>query len=100
VYGLTSITDQNFYKAIYKKEGSQRYALSLTNIFDCGDYNGLTHADLQNFLAGTMQTFGASAQNPMVVFRTTNAQPPHGFLRYDLTDPAQVKALQQFDQAN
>jgi len=89
-YGLASITDMKFYEAIKKAEGARRYALSITNIFDCGDYNGLTPKDLQNFLLGTMKTFNASAANPLVVFQTTNTQPPHGFLRHDLTNTDQV----------
>jgi len=84
-YGLTSITDMKFYQAIKAKEGPKRYTLSITNIFDCGEYNGLTQVDFQNFLRNTMKTFEASPQKPLVIFQTTNTQPPHGFLRHDLT---------------
>lgn len=95
-YGLTSITDLSFYKSVQKIEarlGYGKYALSITNIFDCGDYNGLTHKDLQTYLRGTMDIFAANKDNPLVVFRTTNTQPPHGFLRYDLTQKKQVLEL-------
>jgi hypothetical protein len=99
-YGLTSVTDMEFYKSIQKIEGQKSYALSLTNIFDCGSYNGLTEADLQKLLLGTMNMFSASTQNPLVVFRTTNGQPPHGYLRYDLKESWQVNALNYLKQAN
>lgn len=95
-YGLTEITDTNFYQMVQQKEkanGYQKYTLSITNIFDCGDYNGLTIFDLQNYLKNTMSIFGATETNPLVVFRTTNIQPPHGFYRYDLTTPMQVQEL-------
>lgn len=96
-YGLTEITDTNFYQTIQQKEkanGYQKYTLSITNIFDCGEYNGLTFFDLQNYLKNTMSIFGANEVNPLVVFRTTNVQPPHGFYRYDLTSPMQIQQIQ------
>ncbi|MGZ6433705.1 MAG: hypothetical protein ACXWRE_10230 [Pseudobdellovibrionaceae bacterium] len=95
-YAMASITDMNFYKLIQVFESSQghnSYALSLSNIFDCGHYNCLSHRDLQNYLLDAMDIFKTDPQNPLVVFRTANPAPPHNFLRYDLKEPSQVKAL-------
>lgn len=96
-YGLTSITDMKFYEAVRRKEqmlGRMSYVISISNIFDCTHYNGLTHLDLQNFLLGVTQIFGATSKSPLVVFRTSNTHPPHEFHRYDLTGQEQVYNIQ------
>lgn len=95
-YALTEITDNSFYEAVQKTEsakGSFRYTLSITNIFDCGDYNGLTTGDLRDYLTRNTKLFGATELNPLVVFRTSNTQPPHGFYRYDLKSPQDINFI-------
>ncbi|MEN0058628.1 MAG: hypothetical protein AAGB31_07320 [Bdellovibrio sp.] len=84
-YAMTSITDLNLYQNILlkeKKRGSQSYALSITNIFDC-DYAGLSETALFNYMFEMRQLF-STPDNPLIVFRTIHTQPPHLFHRYVL----------------
>ena len=90
-YGMSSITDLGVYQAIKGKEApGLRYSISVTNIFDCGCYNGLTMKDFSSYLHDMTRIFESNDLNPLVVFRTTNTAPPHGFYRYDLKSPADV----------
>lgn len=99
-YALTSIDDNGFYQAIATKFSAQtlkNITLSITNIFDCGGYNGLTFQGLQRYLVSTFQTLGRSAQNSMTVFRTASHTPPHGFYRYDLQSPDDIPKLDELE---
>lgn len=82
-YGLTAVNDPSFYAALAAKTKSLNYSkvtVSVSNIFSCGGYNGLTFIDFQNYLQLLMKSF----QGPITVFRTTSTTPPHNFFRYDL----------------
>lgn len=93
-YALSGITDMQAYKAVQEREApGQKFVFSITNIFDCGCYNGLTMKDLGTYLKGITGMFSGGEQNPLVVFRTTEGGPPHGFFRYDLKSAADVDAL-------
>jgi hypothetical protein len=85
-YAVTAVTNPEFYREVKKQfpEAGTRFAMNISNIFDC-QYSNLTFFDLQNLLRDTSETFGASNTNPLVVFRTTNYDTPHGFYRYDIT---------------
>lgn len=92
LYGLTSITDIHFYMKVLAagKKWNQKYALSFTNIFDCGYYNGLTLKQMKSLLRKIVTIFKSDITNPLVVFRTAGVAPPHKFHRYDLTTTKQV----------
>ncbi len=93
-YAMTSITDGKAYQAVLALEPvSQRFAFSITNIFDCGFYNGLTMKDLGQYLKNVTTAFGGSEGKPVVVFRTMETSPPHKFQRYDLKSVADVDGL-------
>lgn len=90
-YGLASITDLALYDSIKAHEDPGRsYALSVTNIFDCGCYNGLTAKDYRQYLVDVSRIFEARESAPMVVFGTRNTDQPHTFYRYDVKSPSDV----------
>ncbi len=95
-YGLGAVTDSMMYykiKNLNQRNGYQDVALSITNIFDCGCYNGLTFSDMQNYLANMTRIFEATPEHPIPVFRTLNTRDPHSFLRYDLESSADAARL-------
>lgn len=98
-YALTPVDDPQFYKLIAQKyaPNENRFSLSLSNIFECGGYNGLNFSGLQRLLTDTQRVFGATPENPLTVFRTTNDQPPHGFYRYDIGDETTVPRKDERD---
>lgn len=91
-YALTAAENPQFYKKVREEfpESNTKFALSLSNIFDCGSYNCLTFSNLQETLRRATESLNANAQTPLVVFRTTNDRPPHGFYRYDISDVSTV----------
>jgi len=95
-FGITSVTDMAFYEAIKEKKMSstlKRITLSVTNIFDCGCYNGLTFSDFRKYLKETLKIFKSS----VTVFRTTNNVPPHGYYKYDLKTEEDIPVIDEFD---
>lgn len=98
-YAMTSITDSKFYQSIVtnsKLSHVKSVTLSITNIFDCGGYNGLTFLDLQNYLKNVSGIFHY-LKKPVVVFRTTSHSPPHGFYRYEINSDKDIPRQDEMD---
>jgi hypothetical protein len=97
-YGLTAIDDPSFYAAAKQTQNRNNLkttTISVSNIFDCGCYNGLTFASFQNYLRMVLSAIGN--QSPIVVFRTTNNQPPHGYYRYEVQNESQIPKRDEKD---
>lgn len=95
-YGLTSITDLEFYKTVSESSkfpAKSKVTFSVSNVFDCGCYNGLTFFDFQKYLKSMIDIF----KNPITVFRTTNSSPPHGFYRYFIPSKEKIPSSDEID---
>ncbi len=95
-FGITSVNDMSFYQKVKatKMHGSlKRITLSVTNIFDCGCYNGLTFSDFQKYIRDSLTIF----KSAVTVHRTTNNVPPHGYYKYEVNTADDIPKLDEFD---
>lgn len=95
-YALTSITDLDFYQqvvSVNSNKGFKDYTFSVSNVFDCGCYNGLSFKDFQLYLKKLMNI----VQSPITVFRTTNNTPPHGYYRYQINSDKDIPFNDEYD---
>lgn len=98
-YGLTSITDLSFYDSIKNNsvfKNIKSLTLTVTNIFDCGCYNGLNFSDFQKLLKDVRKLF-SNFKAGITVFRTTNNRPPHGFYKYEIIDENSIPLKDEYD---
>ncbi|MNL13472.1 hypothetical protein D3C87_1343810 [compost metagenome] len=100
-YAMTSVNDTGFYNQlmeIYRPQGLRNMILSVTNIFDCGDYNQMTFQHYQTLLKNVASQLRVSPGGPsLTVYRTTNVAPPHGFYRYEIDS---IEKVPQKDEAD
>lgn len=97
-FAMASITDTKFYQIVHTKMIEKNYSkvsFSVTNIFDCGCYNGLTFIDFQNYLKNLFSIFGDKSD--LTVFRTTNNVPPHGYYRYQIKKDSDIPQYDEKD---
>lgn len=95
-FGITSVNDMSFYEKVKSAKMSgplKRITLSVTNIFDCGCYNGLTFSDFRKYLKEALNIF----KSPVTVHRTTNNVPPHGYYKYEIKTEDDIPKLDEFD---
>lgn len=95
-YGLASITDLDFYQQVVSVNSNKdfkNYTFSVSNVFDCGCYNGLSFKDFQSYLKNLVNI----VQNSITVFRTTNNTPPHGYYRYQVNSEKDIPAIDEYD---
>lgn len=94
-YSRNSIMDRAAYEVIRElaaRKGYTRITVSISNIFDCGSYNGLTSSHLKAFLKMMVEVFAAD-HSPVEVYRTVGFSNPSEFVRYSLSSPLDAERL-------
>lgn len=83
-FAVANVTDVGFYRALTVHEDFKNlrdWSISLSNIFECGDYNGLTPTDFQTLTAQLKQIFAAKVVH---LYRTTGRVLPYNYVRTKL----------------